>query len=146
MRSPTETVQALYNISSGIVPLADLDQIVDPDVLWIDAPLGIRLQGIHEVRRQLEAAQPAIPPAGPGVDCLEYFGDATRGVVRWLWRASGNVAPVFGLDRVDGTFEVTGLGLVSFRGGLLASLEEFWDGADLQRRLGATIPAPGSAG
>ena len=35
-----------------------------------------------------------------------------------------------------------GLALVTFRKGKLATLREFYDGADMLRLLGAKIPAP----
>jgi hypothetical protein len=141
---PLELVQRYHNQVDA--PSRDFeDNWIDPDFQMADAPLGLWFEGReqHWAFAQAVAATNPDPGSWQTVQCHEYLGSADRGVVRWTWTARGASVPrIFGLAPVPGEFKVEGLGLVTFRDGRLATLEEFWDSADLRRRLGADIPEP----
>ncbi|MFT7600105.1 MAG: hypothetical protein ACI8TP_003045 [Acidimicrobiales bacterium] len=147
---PLELVQKYYDQTDA--PSRDFeDNWIEPDFKMADAPLGLWFEGREQHWAFAQAVAAANPDpesgqtaaSGQTVQCHEYLGSPDRGVIRWTWTARGATVPrIFGLAPVPGEFKVQGLGLVTFRNGRLATLEEFWDSADLRRRLGADIPQP----
>jgi SnoaL-like polyketide cyclase len=145
--TPLHTVQAYYNLYTAKPSREVLDTQLDDQFVTEDGPLGIRVEGkeaVWQFATKRDTAR-AGKESTSWINCHEYLGTAERGVVRWTWTFRGDViTPLFGLDPIERDIVVEGLALVTFRDGKLATLYEFYDGAEMLRQLGAKIPAPQS--
>jgi len=139
-----QTVQAYYNLFTAKPSREVLDSQLDDQLVTEDGPLGFRLVGKEAVWQFATTRDTAREgkKSTSWVKCHEYLGTSERGVVRWTWTFRGDgVTPRFGLDPIEKEIEIEGLALVTFRNGKLATLDEFYDGAEMLRQLGAKIPA-----
>jgi hypothetical protein len=140
-----QMMQTYYNLFSTKAARTVLDSLLDGEFVAEDGPLGLRLVGKEAAWKYLTNLDTARGgrEAPDRIDCHEYIGSPERGVVRWTWTFRGDViTPLFGLTPIEREVKVEGLALVTFRKGKLATLQEFYDGADMLRQLGAKIPAP----
>ena len=145
--TPLQTVQAYYNLLTAKPSREVLDTQLDDQLVAEEGPLGVRLVGKETVWQFATTRDTAREgrESPSRIQCHEYFGTAERGVVRWTWTFRGDViTPLFGLDPMERDIVVEGLALVTFRDGKLATLSEFYDGAEMLRQVGAKIPAPQS--
>ena len=141
MPPPLETVRAYYRLFEQASREA-LDRLVDDDFALDDNPIDWHLRGKEDLWRTVNRDR----PAGAGEEnsgsfvVEEYFGDEAAGAARWVWKATGATAAIFGLPPSGSLAEVHGVALVTFHDGKLKSLTEYWDAAGLLRQLGADVP------
>ena len=149
--TPEEKVKAYFYMNGRDAPDFELfDSIIHDDILQIDAPAGIRVEGKQAVWAGMNI--PAEHKQGPdafayGADFIDYVGDEQKGFARWWFQPTGKFAFLWG--KTDLTLsaeespEIVIAVAVEFKDGKIFHLEEYWNPTPLLQKFGFDIPSPG---
>jgi steroid delta-isomerase-like uncharacterized protein len=123
-----------------------IDELVAPDVVWLDPALPEPARGVEEVKDFMRRSWAAFPDlrftAGPL--WLDAHGDS----VTWAWRMEGThqgeIEPP-GFAPTGRRIDIDGIDVWDFAGDRIERYRAYYDMALLAQQLGV-MPPPGSRG
>jgi steroid delta-isomerase-like uncharacterized protein len=114
--------------------LASLLPIFTDDVVYVDKPLGANLQGTEALRGFAQGFFTGFPDIEFTLHSLFLQTDQRAA---FEWRVTGtHTGPLLDIAATDERIDFTGVSLVEFRGGKIASAVDYWDLATLLRQIG----------
>jgi steroid delta-isomerase-like uncharacterized protein len=126
---------------------ADLfDELVTPDVVWLDPALPEPARGVEDVKDFLRRSWVAFPDLRftAGRTWLDPHEDS----VCWAWRMQGThrgpIEPP-GFAPTGRAIDIDGIDVWDFADGRIGRYRAYYDMAELARQLGV-MPPPGSRG
>jgi steroid delta-isomerase-like uncharacterized protein len=123
-----------------------IEELVTPDVVWLDPALPEPARGVDEVKDFMRRSLIAFPDLHftPGPFWLDAHGDS----VSWAWRMEGThrgeIEPP-GFAPTGRRIDVDGIDVWDFAGGRIERYRAYYDMALLAQQLGV-MPHPGSRG
>jgi steroid delta-isomerase-like uncharacterized protein len=123
-----------------------IEDLVTPDVVWLDPSLPEPARGVHEVKDFMRRSWEAFPDLHftGGLTWLDPHNDS----VTWAWRMEGThrgeIEPP-GFAPTGRRIDIDGIDVWDFSEGRIERFRAYWDMAELARQIGA-MPPPGSRG
>jgi steroid delta-isomerase-like uncharacterized protein len=123
-----------------------IEELVTPDVVWLDPALPEPARGVEEVKDFMRRSWTAFPDLRftPG----PTWSDPHRASVAWAWRMegthSGPIEPP-GFAPTGRRIDIDGIDVWDFADGRIERYRAYYDMAELARQLGV-MPPPGSRG
>jgi steroid delta-isomerase-like uncharacterized protein len=123
-----------------------IDELVTPDIVWLDPALPEPARGVDEVKDFMRRSWAAFPDlhftAGP------MWLDPGEDSMAWAWRMEGThrgqIEPP-GFAPTGRRIDIDGIDVWDFEGGRISRYRAYYDMALLAQQLGV-MPPPGSRG
>jgi steroid delta-isomerase-like uncharacterized protein len=123
-----------------------IEELVTPDVVWLDPALPEPARGVDEVKDFMRRSWTAFPDLrfSPG----PLWSDPHSDSLAWAWRMEGtNTGPIEppGFAPTGRRVDIDGIDVWDFAHGRIERYRAYYDMAELARQIGV-MPPPGSRG